>query len=229
MKRFVPSAVAFLILTNAHVLADDGVPENIAAYLAQRDEQAAAEVKRLESEILRLSKDKSKSSREIVAKWRKAHDALKKSGSEFEPQIPYQFCVLRASEIGTLARNELGERGGRPGVTLIVSQIIDEENMLVDATWIYDDFVGGPSRSDLRTVRKKIEHRVWLRGFPTAKLANGSAATIEGLVEVTGNKTYETVLGGSDTVFVIEPFDRDKLKPYLDEKKPPKKMAGKTR
>jgi hypothetical protein len=198
------------LLLVALLFAADEPPENIAAYLKQRDEQAAAEIKRLDSEIRRLSGDKSKSGRELLGKWRKERDALKKDASDFVPEIPYDRLMFKVGEIGRLS-------GGRahPHATIKVAQIIDAENMLVDVTWIYDDLSGV----------KKYSRRLWLRGFPTDKLANDIVTTIDEAVEVKGNQAYETVAGAAETVFVIEPFDMRQAEPYLKSArpKPPKK------
>lgn len=203
-------------------LAADDPPESIRVYLTQRDEQAAAEVKRLDAEIRRLAGDRRKNSRELIAKLKKRRDEIKKDPSSFVPQVPYQFCILKAGEIGSIAQSEYGSNGGRSAPVITAIQIVDEENMLVELTWSYHTFVA-TSNEGGRMEFQKTERRVWLRGFPTSKLANGSKVSIPEMVEVTGNHSYETVSGAIETVLVIEPFDKAKLEPYL---KPAKQKAA---
>ncbi len=44
----------------------------------------------------------------------------------------------------------------------------------------------------------------WLSKYPTKKLADGDDVILQGYVEVTGSKSYETVAGSTKTIWVLE-------------------------
>ncbi|HUY37069.1 MAG TPA: hypothetical protein VMV69_30410 [Pirellulales bacterium] len=84
-----------------------------------------------------------------------------------------------------------------------VSQILDARNMLVRQ-------LGNLNRADGAPV--------WITGIDTSRFAGNIARgkiMLPQVFEVTGTKRYETVLGGSQTVFVLEPFDVDGVRPFL--------------
>jgi len=76
-----------------------------------------------------------------------------------------------------------------------IFQIVDKKNALVK--WAEN------SMGDMTLV--------WLKGFSTDGLTDDKTVTIKQPVQVTGTKQYNTTMGGSKTVMVIEPF-------HLDEK-----------
>lgn len=82
-----------------------------------------------------------------------------------------------------------GDIGRIPGVAKVV-QVIDETTMLAN---VY--FLG--------------ETTVWLRGIDTAGVADGQELRIGNKIvfHVSGTKKYETALGASRTVHVVEPID----------------------
>jgi hypothetical protein len=69
-----------------------------------------------------------------------------------------------------------------------VAQIISPTDMLVDA---YD-------RDDLA---------VWIEGYPTDGKTSGAFVGLPGFWLVKGTKTYDTAIGGSKTVFMLDPVD----------------------
>jgi hypothetical protein len=84
---------------------------------------------------------------------------------------------------------DLGFEVGQKGKLLTnfnwtVMQVIDEDNMLV----------GLPAGQ-----------RLWVKGFKTEGLTDGKPFRISNIVKVTGTTTYKTAIGGTKTVFVIEP------------------------
>lgn len=72
-----------------------------------------------------------------------------------------------------------------------VSQVVDSANMLVR-----------PSRDDTDLL-------LWFRGWDTTTLTDGQATTVKQLAQVTKTTQYTTVLGGSNTIFVVEPLHVD--------------------
>ena len=102
----------------------------------------------------------------------------------------------RSPTIGAIGRISASMFGRQP--IHKVTQVIDGQNMLIKSTgwarpWL--DF--------------------WVKGVLTKDIVDGETLTIPGVFEITGTRTYETVLGGSKTVFVLEPVD---LTPYLRPK-----------
>ena len=52
---------------------------------------------------------------------------------------------------------------------------------------------------------------LWLTGYPTADLVDDDKVRVVGLVEVTGTKAYETVMGAKKTVRVVQLVSKEKL------------------
>jgi len=86
-------------------------------------------------------------------------------------------------------------------IELEITQIIDQANMITDI--IIDkmcvDYLG-------RSLEKRVS--VWVKGFDTTGLVDGKRLKIDNnvLFKVAGTKTYDTAIGGTNTVFVLEPY-----------------------
>jgi len=89
------------------------------------------------------------------------------------------------------------------GVNLKIFQVIDDMNALVMA-----NIVGNTPAN------WKI---VWLSGIKTDGMVDDEFASVSDLLEVVGTKKYESK-GGLKTVFILKPFDIERLKPYILEK-----------
>ncbi len=83
-----------------------------------------------------------------------------------------------------------------------VEQIIDEKNMIVDFI-VESPTRGVPSGRILRTGYSKI---VWVSGIDTSNFVDGKSIRYTRPLEITGTKSYETVMGGTKTVFLLEPL-----------------------
>jgi hypothetical protein len=68
------------------------------------------------------------------------------------------------------------------------------------------------------------EH-LWLNGFPTAGRADGDTVSYDGLVEITGNKTYATAGGGTRTIRLMQPslLRIKDITDYIEQQKAVKK------
>lgn len=80
--------------------------------------------------------------------------------------------------------------------TFQIEQIIDKQNMIVE----------------LNALGKSVT--VWIHGLPTSNYADDMTIkpTSEQLYKVTGTQQYDTTIGGTKTLFVLEPYlsqDRD--------------------
>lgn len=83
-----------------------------------------------------------------------------------------------------------------------IIQVIDDGEALVT---IHD--IGDAGSLDAPTF--------WLRAIDTSKLTDDSTIAVNEVVEVTGTKKYDTAAGATKTVFVIEPFDVEQLRPFM--------------
>lgn len=153
-----------------------------------------------------ILKNAPKNVREFLAKW----------GSPKRP-IPDSFSDgIAVGKIGTLLRH-----GGNK-----VIQIVDQKNMLVEVVYAYDSYQVGTGITESRfltrasrTVTKPLKKVIWISDYRTEKFVDGDFFHNTGqLFEIVRSRQYQTVVGGSKTVFEAKPFD---LTPYL-----PKKAAG---
>lgn len=97
---------------------------------------------------------------------------------------------------------EVGLLGTIRGQTITV-QIVDDTNMIVDWWRSVPDALKG----------MRVEKRwLWIEGYPTAGIVDGKEITIDVPMECTGTKRYDTVDGGTKTLFVLSPIPADKLK-----------------
>ena len=93
-----------------------------------------------------------------------------------------------------------------------VEQIVNGTEMLVKRRWRTDHTVyenpqmwGRRVRYTERNVRKDYDAFYWIKGVPTKGHIDGEENPLEGVFEVTGTKIYTTAIGGSNTVFILEP------------------------
>lgn len=98
-----------------------------------------------------------------------------------------------------------------------VRQVVGPNDMLCEALLVAPEVLDA---TGTRIVRKQRVDEVlfMVRGVGTANLSDGSTASLPHKFEVTENYTYQTAIGGSKTVMVLEPIDmklvyewRDKL------------------
>jgi hypothetical protein len=86
-----------------------------------------------------------------------------------------------------------------------VKQVIDDENMLINAYFTVEIRT---ARNNRPVTMHETRHLVFLvRGVSTQGAADGLGFSLPQVFEVTGTEQYKTVNGGTNTVLVIEPFD----------------------
>lgn len=51
---------------------------------------------------------------------------------------------------------------------------------------------------------------IWVKGLPTGNIVDEQKVKLPGSLKITGTKTYTTAMGGQNTVYVFEPFDKQK-------------------
>jgi hypothetical protein len=120
---------------------------------------------------------------------------------------------------------KVGLVGSLAGELARIRQVLGPQRMLVDISW------GAPIRPESAspnvTLRSAAEYRAWVQattlkghdelvlveGISTRGLVDDKPIELNDVFEVVGTETYQTVIGGSKTVFVIRPLD---LAPYAD-------------
>ncbi|MFH1265255.1 MAG: SHD1 domain-containing protein, partial [Planctomycetota bacterium] len=103
--------------------------------------------------------------------------------------LPSLSRRLSVREVGVL-RAQVPDAGPQ---SVYVFQVVDEDSMLIEIRY---------SRRDKLVC--------WLDGFSTNGVVDGDRHSgVAALLEVTGTRQYATTLGGTKTVFVLEPFGLD--------------------
>ena len=95
----------------------------------------------------------------------------------------------------------VGAIGSMPNPTIKIKQVVDDGNAIAvtytAAGHVRAQIAGAaPVRQDDVNY---VEHARWLQ-TPTAGMVDGETADVAGLWECVGTKTYETAIGGSNTV-----------------------------
>jgi hypothetical protein len=107
-----------------------------------------------------------------------------------------------------------------PGDTIVnVRQVIDKNTMLVRVYYSVPGFKvlgGGPpvKKRVVNTLETK-EIMLMVKGVSTKGATDGAGFDLPQVFEVTDTETYKTAVGGSNTVFVIEPMDTKKIEAQL--------------
>ena len=87
---------------------------------------------------------------------------------------------------------------------LEIIQIIDKQNAIVDFCWTMIPEKGRTADSYGSLYRCKT---AWLKGISTANLVDGGYIETNKPLIVTGTKMYNTSLGGTKTIFLIETYE----------------------
>jgi hypothetical protein len=103
------------------------------------------------------------------------------------------------------ANMKVGDFGIFFGNKIRVSQIIDTKTMRAE---LVDPRVG---------VNKRIN--VMVRGMSTSGMVDDQTFACDTVFEVTGTETYNTAIGGTQTVFVLKPLDTDPIVELIQKPK----------
>lgn len=172
-------------------------PEQIAAYLERCESARVAEIARTQEAIRKIGRPRT-------PQGRKRQDDLKarlaelKSGGLPSVEFRYPFSV-----------GQLGTLGGCK-----IRQVVDSQNMLVA-----DNIVVGTRKKLVGGVNgvvfeEPIVKLIWFWvEAPTDGLTDDAPHELQGVWEVAGTKQYDTVVGGTQTVFVLKQVDESLLKP----------------
>jgi hypothetical protein len=112
---------------------------------------------------------------------------------------------------------------GAFGCSVMVTQIIDDQNMVVRGLLneaIAEAIAKAGIRDDDTDIRVALDLVAMVRGKPTAGLSISAIIDLEHTVlEVTGKTTYTTPAGDAKTILVLEPFDLEPIKLALKQRR----------
>lgn len=109
---------------------------------------------------------------------------------------------------------------GTPRVN--VQQVVDANTMLIRVSYSVPAFKILGSQPGRQTVVESFQTEqitLMVKGVSTKGATDGAGFDLPQVFEVTGTKTYRTVGGGSNTVFVVEPLDTERVEAYLRQNK----------
>lgn len=152
-------------------------------YRAQLEAAVPIEIAQAESQIKYLKSIKG-GRREVIKAMLDGHQK-RLVGLKNGEVIP----VLRLN----LSKPKIGDFGTVPADSIFVTQVIDGKNLLARVLWINDD-------------RDRIERVHWVELDTTGIADKMSLDTSKIIFEVMGTKHYETVIGGSSTVWHLRKF-----------------------
>lgn len=182
--------LALLLATALWAQVDD--PE--AKRLEQREAYLQESAKQKEDELAFLQyRIKTSQSKRGQAMIRKEFRELKRSKELFVPRLALPLAV--------------GQIGRLPQQTPLVVQVVDAENCIVQSNFRTLVFRSPPPTWALGFV----EEWLWIESVPTGEFRDNRAGDFPQVFEISGNRTYTTVDGGSKTVFVVRPIDLDEL------------------
>jgi hypothetical protein len=149
-------------------------------------------------EIIRFQFSSKEARQQSVDELTEKVDQLKKDIKSIDKREAVVFPSLSA-------RMEVGDFGVFFGNKIYVLQIIDSKTM----------------RAELRDPRVGINKNinVMVRDLPTSGMVDDQAFACETVFEVTGTETYNTAIGGTQTVFVLKPLDTDPIVELIQKPK----------
>jgi len=162
---------------------------------------------------------------------RKTRNQLKNDRNVFESSGMIETLYpggFKAGRIGPLSGG-WGNANDRnaPDNLFRVSQVLDSSNLIVETP---DNYTGRALDNSALSYKRQ---RFFVSGVPTKDVTDKSFVKLDQLFEVTGTKTYTTVIGGSSTIYEIKPFPiqdyRASLKSLfdkLDEEKSPSETTA---
>lgn len=184
---------ALIVLATWPAAAGEPTPEKLRAYAEKCERLRPLEIESLKRQI-----------GEITA-------GLRRQGAKASPATKANLAKMK-KEIADLKSGKthptptigvplkVGDIGICPGGGGQIVQIIGDKEMLGQIYW-----------GDLTIV-------ILVRGVPTARLADKTALELNAIYEVSDTYKYETAIGSSKTVMVLEPFNTSGAEAYFPTK-----------
>jgi len=196
MKKLVIAGI-FLLVSSVFALEEQS-PEGKIAQLEKTIETQRQTISRAEKMVASLKKqlaDQEKENRRLLMLCKKAGVKTNANQANNDKQnviAPTFEPPLRIGQIAYL--------GGLNIIT--IEQIIDSNNMIAHFV-LETDLRGVPSG---RILRPGYGKDVWITGIDTSGLVDGIGWKTEKPLKVTDTKQYDTTDGGTETLFVLEPY-----------------------
>lgn len=179
------------------------VPDELHPVLAKLHMAQSQAEKQLQARILELRKTQGKAMKAS----RERADAIAKELAQAKrgaiPIIPIGVKV--PLEIGSVGTPE--SRGGT------VLQVLGPNEMLVEHGYRVE-VTKGNQIGNIRFSTEPRSYPIMLRGVPTNGHATGQPVILPEYIYVSGNKTYRTPNGSTNTVLVVEPLPVDEIKKH---------------
>ena len=179
---------------------------------ANRDRQIAAlesQIKQAEENAQKLSKGRV---RRAVKQMKAQIEAIRAHFEELQGgALPNRYIYSPKFAAGQL---------GRISEQLRVAQVVSDSEMFV----VPVEMVAGTGRTPDEARRRSYTRegeRFLIKGMQTEGFTDGvdiNWKILPSVFAVVGTKTYRTAIGGTNTVFVLEPFDMAKIKPQLEKR-----------
>jgi hypothetical protein len=141
-----------------------------------------------QAELRRLPSNQQGAIRRSIDSTRQRLDAVKKNDPPYLAPLPAGE-PLAVGMIGTLDR-PLADGTKRPRVKVL--QVVAAEDVVAQWHW-----------TNQRTGNAEPQ-TIWVRGVPTAGFSDGQAFDFPGVFDIATTKTYETPLGTTSTVVMLE-------------------------
>lgn len=128
------------------------------------------------------------------------------SGSEF-----YYGVIEYPPKIGDFGTLYSG------GSKVNVEQVIDDKTLLVNVFYSVEGYkvIGTIGNETVVSDSKSKRIVLMVKNVPTKGATDGAGFDLPQVFEVTDTETYETTLGGSNTVFVVEPLNTEAIEEHL--------------
>lgn len=219
------------VLLAAATLAASTASADLKSEVAKFEKAKAAKVAAAASEVKKAKADLAVWQAGIVRKVRTVFPPDERRKQAIFPSLAIKnaYVAKASAEVAKAEKAHAAAQGETFGMTstpavpkvgnvfsfsdrINVVQVIDEDAMLVR------DFVsegGGVTAVGDRVFREAVVTRELLfmmRGVSTEGITDDSGYEPKGLFEVTGTESYTTVSGAKKTVFVLRPFDIERLK-----------------
>ena len=134
----------------------------------------------------------------------------------------YDIESLLQQDISDKFKNPLhvGQVAFIDGSSLKVEHIMDGQNIIAELIFGYRRTIDRAAARNARFLTSvpytgpsiPISTLVWIKGIDTSNLTSRKYVRDDILYKITGTKTYPVVSGGTNTVFVLEPYELNALK-----------------
>ena len=139
-------------------------------------------------------------------------------------ELKKRIRELRSGELPVPIMDPFSLRVGQIGrfdmraLTVKAAQVLapDQMHVVPERTATRINFIGLEARQSFFT---EVGDRILVKGVSTAGITDGRSVNPGNVFEVTGTESYRTVVGSTKTIFVVEPFDMELIKPFIAKPK----------